>query len=365
MYIHPSTNLWTVRNPGPCATDVGETSGTSSAATGAALCPTGLSSTSWTWSASWTSPRMLEFTDPTTPLPVCHPSQPITPTTLDRSCPDVITASTCSDPSSCTDCCQSSSLALNSDRTAYFNDYAYFYIDPSTNLWTSSQSLCTESRNTFTSSSAVLCPTGISSTSWSSGAFQPGSTLEITAPYVVSTSFTLDGSLADYDTPAVRSSIKSTLATAAGVSPSNVILTLAAGSVVVTAVITVETQAAATTMSNTLETGILASPAALQSALTAQFQADGVSSAALTVQGLTPAAVAAPTADSAAAFPIGIVIGAVAVVVALLVLAVVVACMLKKKDPKVSNKVAVAQPAPPVAELVAVAAVAPQVSLQA
>ena len=262
-------------------------------------------------------------------VPICVP---ITPTTLDPSCPDVITASTCPDPSSCTDCCQSSSLALNSDRTAYFNDYIYLYIDPSTNLWTSSESLCTESRSTFTSSSAMLCPTGISSTSWSSGAVRAGSTLDITAPYVVSTSFTLGGSIADYDTSAVRYSIQSTLANAAGVSVYDVILTLAAGSVVVTAVIGVSTQAAATTMSNTLETGILATPAALESALIAQFQNDGQITTP-TVQTLTPPAVAAPPADPATSFPIIIAIGATAGVAVLLVVAVAVTCMLKKKSP--------------------------------
>ena len=82
------------------------------------------------------------------------------------------------------------------------------------------------------------------------------------------------------------------LATAAGVNASAVTLTVSAGSVVVTSEIIYESSAAAATGVSAMASGVLASASALQTALSTQFAADGISGALLTVEAIT----APPTA---------------------------------------------------------------------
>ena len=136
--------------------------------------------------------------------------------------------------------------------------------------------------------------------------------------YKVATAFTLSGSLSDYGALA-QASIKAVLvaaAVAAGittVAPSDVSLTLTAGSVIVAAEITAPNQAAATTISTALSNGPLASQAAMQNSLAAL----GVST---TVSAITPPTV---VASSRGGGGIGAGVIIVIVIVVLLVLAVI------------------------------------------
>ena len=89
------------------------------------------------------------------------------------------------------------------------------------------------------------------------------------------TTFTLGGTVDDYD-EAAQESIKAVLAAEAGVSTAAVTLTLTSGSVLVTAEIFVASPAAAETASTDLAKGVLKNSASLETALTEQFEADGV-----------------------------------------------------------------------------------------
>ena len=112
--------------------------------------------------------------------------------------------------------------------------------------------------------------------------------------FKVEVAFTLGGSVSDYGA-AEQASIKAVLAAEAGVSTSDVILTITAGSVLVSAEIYVATQAAATTATSDLSTGVLATSASLETALTTQFQTDGVPTATLQVQAINEAPAAVTT----------------------------------------------------------------------
>ena len=130
-------------------------------------------------------------------------------------------------------------------------------------------------------------------------AFPPSPSVPFATKYtvVVKTSFTLGGELADFD-DAKRTSIKRMLASAAKVPLDAVRLTISAGSVVVTSEIGVANQTAADAKVEALETGIMASPASLETALRDAFVQDGVSaSVIITVQEITPPTVAAPTLE--------------------------------------------------------------------
>jgi len=88
------------------------------------------------------------------------------------------------------------------------------------------------------------------------------------------------------------------LAEGAGVSADAVLLTLTAGSVVVRYEVMLASAADAAASRDSLITGPLATPAALQTALTDRFAADGVDSApAVEVQALTPPVAVSVEAD--------------------------------------------------------------------
>lgn len=117
----------------------------------------------------------------------------------------------------------------------------------------------------------------------------------------MTSSFTASGEVADY-TDARKESIKQVFATAAGVDPSAVTVEVTAGSVVITVTISSPTQDAATAVSNSLSSGILANAAALETVLTN----GGVAGVTISVGGvqlpLISAISAAPTiADTQAA----------------------------------------------------------------
>ena len=112
-----------------------------------------------------------------------------------------------------------------------------------------------------------------------------------------------------------------------------VALTLSAGSVVFTADIAVASAAAATSTTSRLANGALKDASTLQSALAAQFQADGVSTATLSVEVVAPpgSGVAPPT-PSPAGLSTGALIGIIAgVAVALLLVVVVLYCKFCRK----------------------------------
>lgn len=98
----------------------------------------------------------------------------ISPPTIDASCCDSITTVDCVDANTCTnDCCTTSTWALNSNRSLYESGQWTIYIDPSTNRWvTQSPGPCTTGNSTpylepaTTSAMSALCPTNLSSTSW-------------------------------------------------------------------------------------------------------------------------------------------------------------------------------------------------------
>ena len=122
------------------------------------------------------------------------------------------------------------------------------------------------------------------------------------AIYKVTTEFMLSGSVSDYDS-AAKTSIKTVLATEADVSTSAVSLTLAAGSVIVNADIFFATQAGADSASPRLWTGVLANATALQTAVNAQFAADGlgITSTVLELQAAPETASNMPVIIAAAA----------------------------------------------------------------
>ena len=147
--------------------------------------------------------------------------------------------------------------------------------------------------------------------------------------FKVKTSFTLAGTVNDYGA-SERLAIQKVLAAEAGVTTDAVSLTITSGSVVVAAEIYVADAATATTTSSTLSTGILASASALDTALTAQFTADGLSTAIVSVEALVAPTVDVPSNDDernvgVLLLRVALAVGGVAAVV------VSVRCYLKKK----------------------------------
>lgn len=147
--------------------------------------------------------------------------------------------------------------------------------------------------------------------------------------------FTLGGSSpADYD-EAARASIRAVLATAANVSAEAVSLTLTAGSVVVTYEIKVTTAVDAEASRDALVAGPLATPAALETALTEQFEADGVVSApTVEVQSLTaPVAEEAGEGDDGISSDvlIGVIVGGGVAAIAVVAIVVYCCCCKNKK----------------------------------
>ena len=143
------------------------------------------------------------------------------------------------------------------------------------------------------------------------------SPVEGAATFSVSTTFSLSGSVSDYDS-AAKESIKAVLADGANVSSSAVTIEITAGSVNVAAEIFVASAEAAETKSAALATGILASASALETALVAQFAADGVN-ATVTVEEIT-AAPAVTSGGLGVGAIIGIIIGGVVAFLALFAL---------------------------------------------
>ena len=84
------------------------------------------------------------------------------------------------------------------------------------------------------------------------------------------------------------------IADEAGVWPSNVLINITAGSVVVAAEIFVATQTAATLTANSLAAGALKDAYSLEAVLRTQFEADGVSTATLSVEAI----IASPSDNS-------------------------------------------------------------------
>jgi len=162
---------------------------------------------------------------------------------------------------------------------------------------------------------------------------------------MVSTAFTLSGSVDDYDA-AAHASIRAVLASEVGVATAAVQLHLAAGSVLVAAEIIVASVSAADAAISTLSAGVLASADALQTALTAQFEADGVSTATLVVEEITQApqlplsstmtpAAATATSDEdnslLLAGVVGAALGGCACALCALVLAIVAICRQRRR----------------------------------
>ena len=143
------------------------------------------------------------------------------------------------------------------------------------------------------------------------------------AVFKVTTAFTIGGDVGDYTgNPKAQSAIKSVLATSANVSTSAVELTFTAGSVLVSATIFVASEAEATAKTSTLASGVLASPASLEAALTAEFTAAGLATTIIKVAAITSQPTVATTAPTAggggAGVAIGGAVGGVAAVLALL-----------------------------------------------
>ena len=88
------------------------------------------------------------------------------------------------------------------------------------------------------------------------------------APIIVTTAFTASGDVSDF-TPSKKEGIKTVFATAAGVDPSVVTVTVTPASVLITVAIAFSSPAAATTAVSTLSTGILANQGSLAAALQA------------------------------------------------------------------------------------------------
>ena len=121
----------------------------------------------------------------------------------------------------------------------------------------------------------------------------------------MATSFSLGGTVDDYDAP-TQASIKAVLAEGAGVSTSAVAITITAGSVVIDAEIFVESQAAADMATEDLAAGVFKDAASLQMALTERFEADNLSTENLVVREI----MAAPTAvvPDKSSFPIAAIV---------------------------------------------------------
>jgi len=88
------------------------------------------------------------------------------------------------------------------------------------------------------------------------------------APTIVTTAFTASGDVSDF-TPSKKEGIKTVFATAAGVDPSVVTVTVTSASVLITVAIAFSSPAAATSAVSTLSTGILANQGSLAAALQA------------------------------------------------------------------------------------------------
>ena len=138
----------------------------------------------------------------------------------------------------------------------------------------------------------------------------------------------LASSVGDFDA-AAQTSIKTVLADEADVLTSAVALTLTAGSVIVQADIFFATEGGAALANDQLSTGVLASSAALETALNTQFEADGLSVTA-SVQQISQAPQALTSNDDST---IGVGAGGGAVVVLLLVVGVVVLRRMKSTAP--------------------------------
>ena len=146
-------------------------------------------------------------------------------------------------------------------------------------------------------------------------AMPPAMPPAITSDFKVETSFTLSGSLSDYD-DAAKASIQKVFAEEAGVEASAVALELTSGSVVVSATIYFASQAAADEKGSALAAGILKDEGSLLTALTTQFQSDGVSTTNLQVEALTSPQLAAAGLSVGAIVGIAVGAGAAAVIVA-------------------------------------------------
>ena len=118
-----------------------------------------------------------------------------------------------------------------------------------------------------------------------------------TSTHVVTTSFRLTGSPSDYDDVA-QTSIKTTLANGASVPVSAVTISLTAGSRIVSAEIAVDSAADAIAKASALASGIMQDASSLESALMAQFNNDGLSTATLSVSDIISAPTAATTSSS-------------------------------------------------------------------
>ena len=163
------------------------------------------------------------------------------------------------------------------------------YLEPDADVYTMSGSKVDTASNDFITLTRSNCQHADHSIlNWQKFPAPPSSPPAPPSPapgtdvFKVRSSFTLGGTVDEYDTKA-QASIRIVLAHEADVHPTAVSLTLTPGSVVVDAEIFVASQAAADSTVDVLATGIMASSAALESALTAQFEADGVSTDTLSV----------------------------------------------------------------------------------
>jgi len=155
----------------------------------------------------------------------------------------------------------------------------------------------------------------------------------------VEMSFTLSGDPSDYGTEQ-EDAIKTVLAEEAGVSTSAVTLSITAGSVIVTAEISLPSFHGAATAAAALSTGVLASAKALETALVTQFVEDGLAVDNLSVASVeAPKIVGAEGSDSdglGTGALVGIIIGGLAGGGILLAVAVV---MRKRKSGRVVARV--------------------------
>lgn len=131
----------------------------------------------------------------------------------------------------------------------------------------------------------------------------------------------LSGSVGDYDA-AAQTAIKTVLAAEADVATSAVSLTLTAGSVMVNADVFFGTQAGAASGASRLSTGVVASATSLETALNAQFAADGLG-VTTTVQELLAAPQAVAVGESTGLF-LGIGFGAGGLVLLFIIVLVIV-----------------------------------------
>ena len=143
--------------------------------------------------------------------------------------------------------------------------------------------------------------------------------------YQVTSSFAASGSVSDYDTSTQQEMIN-VFAAEAGVEPASVDITIAAGSVVITVAITTPDEAAAASVTSNLNTGVLASPEALTTALATVPAMANLTVAAITsapvVESLDPTSTLPTDAlalmNASADFDAGAMVAAVVSVAALL-----------------------------------------------